>query len=191
MTARPSKFSLWAKYTPKGNDTAQIKVLLHRHAGSLPPRYDQLPDQVGFAQINIYTTVGSWTRFEMPFTYYSPANPEYILIIASSGASSTPVAGSILLMDDLSLEFPAGINEVVADKGLIYTSGNTIFLDKLSEKKRRNAKLDILSLNGSKIYSSPASSLLVEVNKNKYPEGLYIIHIYGPDVNYSQKVYLK
>ena len=191
LTGRPAKFSLWARYTPQGNDTAQIKVLLHKSAGSLPPRFDNQGNRIGYAQVNIFGTVSSWTRYEVPFTYNSPENPEYVLIIASSGASSTPVAGSVVLLDDLALEFPTGINDVVADKGLIYTSGNTIFLDKLTEKNRRNAKIDILSLNGSKIYSSQATSLLVEVNNDKYPEGLYIVHIYGPDFNYTQKVYLK
>jgi hypothetical protein len=192
FTSRPGKFAIWAKYTPKGTDTAQIKVLLHKGTGSLPPKPDNRANQVGFAQINIYGTVSTWTRFEMPFEYYSQENPEFILIIASSGSGSVPVAGSVVLLDDLELVYyPAGIDNMTTDKNLIYTSGNTIFLDKLPEPDLRNAKIEILSLNGSVIYSAPVSSLSVEVGNAKTINGLYIVRVYGREVNYTQKIYLK
>jgi len=191
LTARPEKFALWAKYTPQGTDTAQIKVLLHKGAGSLPPKPENQANWIGYAQVNIYGTVSTWTRFEVPFTYFSQENPEYILIVASSGASSTPVAGSIALLDDLELVYNSnGIRKITADKNLIYTSGNTIFLDKIPEAIRRNARIEILSLNGSKVYSAPVNSLLVEVDKNKYARGLYVVHVYGPGINYTQNIYL-
>jgi hypothetical protein len=189
LTTRPGKFAIWAKYTPKGTDTAQIKVLLHKASASLPPKADNRANQIAFAQINIYGTVSTWTRYEMPFEYYSQENPEYILIIASSGSGSAPVAGSVVLLDDLELVYyPAGIGNMTADKNLIYTSGNTIFLDRLPESYHRNSKIEILSLNGSVIYSSPVNSLSVEVASKI--NGLYIVRIYGREVNYTQKIYL-
>jgi len=192
LTGRPEKFALWAKYAPQGTDTAQIKVLIHKGAGSLPPKPENQANRIGFAQINIYGTYDTWTRFEVPFTYFSQENPEYILIIASSGASSTPVAGSVVQLDDLELVYnTTGINNIAVERNLIYTAGNTIFLDKIPESVRRNAKIEIRSLNGSKVYSAPANSLLVELADNKFAKGLYIVHIYGPEFNYTQKLYLK
>jgi hypothetical protein len=192
LTARPEKFALWARYSPQGKDTAQIKVLLHRGAGSLPPKTENLANQVAFAQVNITGNVDSWTRFEVPFTYYSQQNPEYILIVASSGASSTPVAGSIAFLDDLELVYnTTGITNNFAERNLIYSTGNTIFLDRVPESVRRNAKIEILSLNGSKVYSAPVGSLQVELANNKYAKGLYIVRMYGPEFNYTQKIYLK
>jgi len=192
ITGRPEKFALWAKYTPQGNDTAQIKVLLHKGAGSLPPKPENNANRIGYAQVNIFAKFDTWTRFEVPFTYSSEENPEYILIVASSGASSTPVAGSVALLDDLELVYnTTGINKAVAEQNLIYSSGNTIFLDKLPESVRRNAKIEVLSMNGSKIYSAPVRSLLVELDNTRYAGGLYIVHVYGQKANYTQKIYLK
>jgi len=44
-------------------------------------------------------------RFSPPFTYIHETIPEYVLVILNSGNGFEPVAGSVLLVDDLEMIF--------------------------------------------------------------------------------------
>ena len=192
LTVRPDSVAIWVKYLPQGNDTAQAKFILHTGEGTLPVTPDNQANRVAFAQINITGTVDTWTRFAAPFTYFSEGNPEYLLSILTGGAGYLPIEGSIVKYDDVELIYdPSGIGDIAATEALIYSSGNTIFLDKLPQNYLNNASIEILNLSGSVIFSAPVTSTSISIDRSKFTNGLYLVRINGRETNYIQKVYLK
>jgi hypothetical protein len=191
-TDRPDSIAVWVKYTPVGMDTAQFKALLHTGWGTLPIKPENQDNEIGFAQINVAGTVDTWTRFVMPFTYYSDENPEYILFIATSGAGLAPVEGSSVLYDDIELIYgSSAINELSANDGMIYVDDNqTLVLDNLPQNYLQDATLELFSLTGANIWSSHVFSNRMQIS-NTVNSGLYIIKIAGKGGNFSQKLFIK
>lgn len=191
MTQRPDSVAIWAKYYPQGNDTAQVKVLLHTDEGTLPPFPDNEANIVGLAQINIVETVDAWTRFVAPIDYVSEGNPEYVLTILSSGAGLTPIDGSIARYDDIEFIYGSqSIGENSEIDAMIYTAGNTICLDKLPQSELNGATLEIMNLNGQLVYSAKVKSNRTEIGHGGFTSGLYVVRILTKNTNYSQKIYL-
>nr|NQU91536.1 T9SS type A sorting domain-containing protein [Bacteroidota bacterium] len=192
LTGRPDSVAIWVKYAPQGMDTAQVQVLLHKGDGSLPPKPENQANMVGFAQINVTGTVGTWTRYVIPFTYYNEDNPEYILIILTAGAGLQAIEGSKAWYDDMELIYgPSGIGEITSREILIYASGSTVLLDKLPQNYLNDATMEILNLNGSVIFSTPVTTNKVNINRDHLPQGLYLVRIWGRETSHTQKIYLK
>jgi hypothetical protein len=192
LTGRPDSVAVWMKYFPQGNDTAQAKFVLHTGEGTLPATPENQDNWVAYAQINVAGTVDTWTRFSVPFTYFSENNPEYILSILTSGAGLVPIEGSIVRYDDLELIYnPSGIGDIAGTEALIYSSGNTIFLDKLPQNYLNNSTIEILNLSGSTVYTAQITSNRVSLQQHLFTEGLYFVRISGDETGYTQKIYLK
>jgi hypothetical protein len=192
FTSHPDSVSVWAKYTPQENDTAQVKILLHTGEGTLPPQPENVDNKVAYAQINIAGNVDTWTQFKAPFTWFSEDSPEYMLIVVSAGKGTQAIEGSKIWYDDLELIYdPAGINDLSANPSLIYVSGNSIYLNKLPQSHLMGSTIEIMNLNGSIVFSSVISSNIVNIDDNHSSQELYLVRIYGKEINYTQKVYLK
>ena len=192
LNGRPDSVAIWVKYAPQETDTAQVKVLLHTGDGTLPPTPENQANWIGYSQINITGTIDTWTRFVMPFTYFSEENPEYLLMILTSGAGLNAVADSKVWYDDMELIYnPSSISDVPDKNGPVYCFDNTIFLDKLAQGYLKNATIEILNLSGSVIFSAPVTSNSISIAGGKFSQGLYLIRINGRETTYTQKIYLK
>ena len=192
LTGHPDSVAIWAKYTPQGNDTAQVKVLLHTGEGSLPSTPENAVNWIAYAQINIAGTVNTWTQFKAPFTWFSEDNPEYMLIVITAGKGTQAIEGSRVWYDDIELIYdPASVIEIPANQGLIYISGNSIYLNKLPQNHLMGSTIEIMNMNGSVVFSSQVSSNQINLENNRLSQGLYLIRIYGKEINYTQKIYFK
>lgn len=115
LTARPDSIVGWYKYQPSsanGNiDKGKVEVLLHKTGtGQMPETSSTVANTVGKARFDMIQPSATWVRFSVPFNYVSSDNPEYILIILTSGDSTAAVNGSIAWFDDLQLVY----NDVVS-----------------------------------------------------------------------------
>ncbi len=192
LTSRPDSIAVWIKYFPQGNDTAQVKAVLHVGEGTLPPTPENEDNWIGYAQINVWETVEEWTRVIVPFTYYSEDNPEYILVIMTSGAGLEPVEGSIARFDDLEFVYgPAGINDLSLENDLVYANGMNINLDKLPQSFRKGARLDLISLSGARVASTDISGDRADMGSFGINPGLYVVRVQGNEGVYAQKVQLR
>ena len=192
MTSRPDSIAVWIKYFPQGNDTAQVKAVLHVGEGTLPPTPENEDNWIGYAQINVWETVEEWTRVIVPFTYYSEENPEYILVIMTSGAGLEPVEVSIARVDDLEFVYgPAGINDLSLENDLVYANGMNINLDNLPDSFRKGARLDLISLSGSRVASTDISGDRADMGSFGINPGLYVVRVQGNEGVYAQKVQLR
>jgi hypothetical protein len=108
LTSRPDSIVGWYKYQPSsanGNiDKGKVEVLLHKTGnGQMPETSATAANTIGKARFDMIQPSSTWVRFSVPFNYVSTDNPEYILIILTSGDSTAAVNGSIAWFDDLQL----------------------------------------------------------------------------------------
>ena len=192
MTSRPDSVVIWAKYTPQGGDTAQVKVLLHKGAGTLPPKPENQENRVGFAQINITAQVNEWTRFSAPFTYSSDDNPEYLLTVLTAGAGTLAVEGSKVFYDDFELIYGSNSigDDVAKNKNLIYLSDQSLRFDRFANHVSDQATVEIIDLRGAVVFKSAIISNEVNIGKLHMTPALYVVRISGQEISYSQKLYL-
>ena len=104
-TDRPDSLVGWFKYTPAGTDVGKVEVLLHDGSGNgqLPDSPTPAGDWIGKARYDFTGTTSAWTRFSVPFTYYSTDAPTHFLAVCAAGDSTVSTDGSVLLLDDLEL----------------------------------------------------------------------------------------
>lgn len=102
FASRPDSLVGWFKYFPQGNDIAQVKMILHFGEGKIPEN-GTMPNWVAMAafQTPAGAAYDTWTRFSVPFDYYSDELPEYLLCVISSSYAVSSMEGSYLLIDDL------------------------------------------------------------------------------------------
>jgi hypothetical protein len=192
MTSRPDSVVIWAKYLPQGGDTAQVKVLLHKGAGTLPPKPENQDNRVGYAQINITAQVNEWTRFAAPFTYSSDENPEYLLTVLTAGAGTLAVEGSKVFYDDMELVYgSSSIGDVVdRAKNLIYLSEQSLRFDRFASHVLNQSTIEIIDLQGAVVFKSTITNNEVNIGKLHLTPALYVVRISGQEISYSQKLYL-
>jgi hypothetical protein len=108
LTSRPDSIVGWYKYQPassSGNmDKGKVEVLLHKTGDArMPETTTTAPNTVAKARFDMVQPAANWVRFSVPFNYVSQDNPEYILIILTSGDSTSAINGSVAWFDDLQL----------------------------------------------------------------------------------------
>jgi hypothetical protein len=181
FTERPDSIVGYYKYIPADNDIAVVEAVLHIGATTIPN-----PDSanwVGSAKANLSSeNVTVWTRFSIPFVYYSDLDPEFILITLSAGNGHNAVAGSEAWFDDIELVYNIdGIDEKVAGNQLnAYGYENTIVADLTRISNGTSFELSVYDLTGKLINRrSMESGFKYEIND--FQSGLYICSFQSSD----------
>jgi hypothetical protein len=112
FTEKPSKFKGWFKYLPVNGDSAGVVALLTRF-NSLTG----IQDTIAMANQMFKNNVSVYTEFNLDFNYkITGMNPDTIIMVLTSsadGGNFNGQVGSTLLIDDLLLEYPSGLQDVV------------------------------------------------------------------------------
>jgi len=189
LTDKPDSVAFWLKYFPEGDDSATVQVLLHVDEGTLPPTPENMANWIAFAEIKVGGTYDTWTKFTAPFTNFSADDPEYVLVVLTSGNGTTPVEGSYALFDDIGLIYnPSGIEDNTMANVYIFTDGENIYMENIPKDFYMNATIDIISLSGNKIFSSRINSDQINISQNAVSKGIYIVRIVGQEKVYTQKL---
>lgn len=200
FNGRPDSVVFWYKYTPQGSDSCKVETILGKTGRIRTPDSNNIsvPYIVGNALwFSENTTVNSWTRVAVPFTYASTDStdlPEYILISVTS--SSNQLAGtenSTMWIDDfLCIYNNTSVNENNTDKNEIeaYSFNNSLFIN-LMNKNISNAEMYVYSISGQLVGSyklNTKSQNKIDLNLGK---GVYFYNIITEGKTYGGKVYLK
>ena len=107
FTGRPDSLMFWYQYTSVSSDYASVEARLHVDSAFAPEAATSYHPACGQNIIaralwqGPTSSVGTWTKVSIPFTYVDGRTPQYILITAtSSGNQNGGSSGSILLLDD-------------------------------------------------------------------------------------------
>ncbi|MBP7076131.1 MAG: PCMD domain-containing protein [Bacteroidales bacterium] len=177
FTGKPTAFRGWYKYTPANQsggtiDTCSIYAVLSRWNGS-----ERV--EIARAELYTYTTVSSYTYFDLPFNYYNSLIPDTIAVIFSSSKHGDIFQGGIgskLYVDNIDLYYDlssvqpnhAGVNEVHI---LFDSYGKNISVERNYVKP---ASIELFDMTGKKLYSYSIEGLKREMNFDGLRTGIYV-----------------
>ncbi len=109
---RPDSLVGWFKCNPVEGDFGTVKVVLHQDSAAIPGTEDTW---IGLAYYELPgSSVTNWTRFSIPFEYYTFALPEFALATITSGNGYSALADSEAWFDDIQFIYNDGTD--IADQ---------------------------------------------------------------------------
>ena len=193
FTGRPDSIAGWVNYSPQGEDNLQIQVILHQGYGQRPdPESDEnwIADAMYTAPLN---TGGEWVRFSQPFTYMHETIPEYVLVILNSGNGFEPVAGSVLLVDDLEMIYntpQSNVDLLKQTEAYLYAiDKHHLVLKGLDHSHFQSVK--IFDFSGKLLWSARLTSDQIDIAPAHLDKGIYLVKLSGKDEIFTQKVLLR
>lgn len=192
FTARPDSLIGWYQYSPQGNDSLQVKVSLHQGYGQQPDE-DFENNWIGLAEFRTgFNTEGVWTRFSVPFIYFSEDIPEYALTLISSGNAYAAVAKSTALFDDLEMVYVSTSSNqgpARAEGYIAMPRSGTLWLRNIRFSDFN--QLSIYSITGRKVWHGKVDSEWIDISAAHLPQGIYLVSLTGSHQVFNQKVMLK
>jgi hypothetical protein len=192
FTSKPDSLVGWYKYEPSGGDHGKVDVILHTGSSFDLPGDEGGASDVGRARFDFpNTTLTSWTRFSVPFYYYSSDTPAYILAVITSGDSTQAVNGSKAWVDDLELIYNvSSVEEATADDISVSTMQNALKVW-AQNGWSNEVNLELTDLQGRvvDVRTWNASSDLVW-NLNEV-HGIYLLRFYVDDKVITKKVFVE
>ncbi len=180
---KPEKLKLYYKYTPAQGDFFRIGLWMLRNDGT------QIPDTVATALFEGSEPKNSFTPLEIELIYRNEFTPEILNIIAVSSNPNTPVAGSVLIVDKIELDYPIFSELNIYDKTKFL-----IFPNPASDVIYLNDLLDFNSVNIIKIFDIQGKEIFKFDNHfengidiSSLDKGNYIIKVYTSNIIHSQK----
>jgi hypothetical protein len=162
---KPLHFKGYYKYEPVGSDSCAIVALVSKWNNETHKR-----DTIAFGGIVQHSAVSSYTPFDIALTYTLSGVPDSLsyLMVASAGFNLTNFMGckgqdgSAMYVDELSLEYPAGIEQsLMPDVGVkVYPNPATDKITVELSEKVENGRLEVYTTDGKSI----ATYKLKEVN---------------------------
>ncbi|CAG5080174.1 PCMD domain-containing protein [Parvicella tangerina] len=192
FTSRPDSLVGWYKYTPSGGDHGKVDVILHTGSSFDFPDDENGPNQVGRARFNMpNATIGSWTRFSVPFHYNTSSSPAYILAVLTSGDSTQAVNGSKAWFDDIELIYnPVSVEELQAENFTVSSLQNGL---KLWGGSGLNANISVqlIDLQGREVATTNWSSYEDYVWQLNELSGIYLLRFHVADKMITKKVFIE
>ncbi len=179
FTDKPVKFKGYYKYLSVNNDSAAIYAMITKHNSVSGKR-----DTIAIAIQAVLSNTPTYTAFDLDFEYYSVETPDSIDVVFSSSAGGANFAGQIgstLTVDDVMLEYGAGVFESLTPE-IVFT----IFPNPTSA--RINVTIDapvvepleyfIYSLDGKLFQQGSIDKVTTEISTFGLKSGKYIFNIY-------------
>jgi len=177
FTARPDSLTGWFLCHPVSGDYGSILAILHTGYAQSPPANGDSSTWVGKALFYLPNkTVNQWTRFSVPFKYYSDKKPQYILFVLTSGNGTKAIAGSSAKFDDLGLVFnhATGIPQYKRGHLTVYAYNQKIHLG-LTDAPGVIYKVRVLNILGIVQYTTTLQSGENKIIDVSLPSGIYLV----------------
>jgi hypothetical protein len=177
FTDLPSKIKGWYKYTPVNGDSAGVVAILTRFNTGTNSQ-DTIAEAIGAIK-NAATT---YTQFEFDFDYsITGTDPDTIILVfvsSGDGGNFNGQVGSTLLLDDISLEYPSGIEESIAPEFTVDVfpspaSDEVSLLFNTDNPEKLQCR--IYTMDGSFITSFSLSDKKHQLNISTWKQGKYIV----------------
>lgn len=175
---RPVKLKGYYKYEPVQGDSCCAVLLLSKWNSTTKKR-----DTIGYGRWVQKAAVNTYTPFEVTPIYRSSGTIDSItmLIVSSAGFSVINFMGAVgrvgntMYVDDLMLEYPAGIEQPLLPDVTVLLSPNPASETLKIELNRelKNAEIQIYSSNGKLSGSTGISSKTQTIPVYSLPNGVY------------------
>jgi len=190
LTQRPDSIVGWYKANPQEGDSPTVNVLLHKGYGAFPQ--DDNSNWVAMASADLSTTeVSTWTRFSVPFAYFSEENPEYILAILTSGNGELSLADSEAWFDDLELIYNTTSLPELTDNQFSVTYSDEFLNVFIDQTKREHANLTVTDISGRRVLVD--EFFTGENHQIRFQEktGVYFITVQTANLRMTKKVFVQ
>jgi Secretion system C-terminal sorting domain/Putative carbohydrate metabolism domain len=204
FTGHPDSLTGWYQYLSGGaGEQGKIRAIIHTgeyYDPETPTTGGYHPDltanKIGDAMfVTPTSSVATWTRFAVPFTYVSSATPAYIMINATSSANQlTTITGSKLWLDDLQVTYTATTATSVVlnqENVKVYSSGKTVYVDFIDGNQYQSV-LSVYDIAGRVVYSQAINNnQLVSINLSNLSSGMYLYQLSNSDFRKTGKLFLQ
>ena len=176
FTGRPDSLVGWFTCQPVSGDHGNVLAILHTGYAQHPPANGDSSTWIAKASFNLPSAVvKTWMRFSVPFKYYSDKNPQYILLVLTSGNGTSAIAGSSAKFDDLDVIYKTTGIKTHSRAGLkVFT-----FYDKLhialENAPQGIYQVRVLNILGRVLYTTSLKSGENETISLSLPPGIYLV----------------
>ena len=160
---KPSRLKGYYKFEPVGGDSCAVVILLSKWNATAKKR-----DTIGYGQMIQRNAVSTYTEFDIPINYSSSGSVDTMtmLVVSSAGFNvinfmgSKGKVGSTMYVDDLMLDYPSGIQQVLMPEVAVNTypvpASGTLHVDLSKEVK--NGVFEVYSSAGKLVGTFAVSS---------------------------------
>lgn len=185
---QPTHLKGFFKYAPVGGDSCGIGILLFKTTAGIK-------DTVAIGFFSSKINVPDWTPFSAWINYLITADPDTMNILAMSTAQYELNNGTVLYVDDLSLDYTLGINDNSrTDDISVYQDKETrrllVFTSPLEAGQASLMLFDLTGQNVSMINESESSRGKTVISYDKLKQGIYILEVLQGHRKYCQKFFL-
>ncbi len=190
FTARPDSLVGWFMCKSVSGDRGNVLAILHTGYARSPVLNGDSSTWVAKASFDLPgSNINKWTRFSVPFKYYSNSNPQYILIILTSGNGKHAIAGSSAKFDDLNVVFnnSTGIKHFQKGALNVFANNNKLHLE-LKNAMRGVYKIRVLNILGRVQAVTTMKSGENKIIDIFLPSGIYIVQAENSDNILTKKI---
>ena len=176
FTGRPDSLVGWFTCQPVSGDHGNVLAILHTGYAQHPPANGDSSTWIAKASFNLPSAVvKTWMRFSVPFKYYSDKNPQYILLVLTSGNGTKAIAGSSAKFDDLDVIYKTTGIKTHNRAGLkVFTSYNKLYIA-LKNAPQGIYRIRVLNILGQVQYTTSLKSEENETISLSLPPGIYLV----------------
>ncbi len=158
------------KYTGVDGDSAFVFMYNYK-------MNDGVMDTIGYGYKHLHDAA-EWTSFSVDMQYISGAVPDTFNVVIISSGDQTPSEGSVLLVDNLTIEINTAVDELAEQlKVEVYpnpTENSLYFRTKESSSSR---KLSIFNTQGQKVKETRFMGTKKRIETYELPSGVYSYQI--------------
>ena len=181
FNGRPARFKGWYKSHPVNGDSATAYIRLTRKNITTGQR-----ELVGKAALLQKATVSTYTQFDLPITYFVPDAPDTIVVVfTSSAGGANPLAakpGSEMWIDDVTLEYPTGTEQVMLPELAVraFPNPSATRCTIVTERALTNGKVAVMDALGRVVMTAPIAenTTSTDLDVSTLPVGGYWYTIY-------------
>jgi hypothetical protein len=146
-------------------------------------------DTIASGYFSTHDTISDWTPFSAWINYTTYTNPDTMNIFAASTAQYIMTPGTVLFVDDITLDYTTGINEQNPETGIeIYQDKETkrllVFIDFSGEQFTAISLYNLIGQQIRRISQGSVQRQKMEISYADLQQGIYILEI----IHANQKV---
>jgi len=179
---KPSRFKGYYKFEPVNGDSCAAVILLSKWNATAKKR-----DTLGYGKFVQKSAVNTYTQFDIPINYTSTVASDSmtVLVVSSAGFNVINFMGSVgqvgntMYVDNLSLDYPSGIEQVLMPEVTVaaYPNPAADILHIDLSKEVKNCTLQIYSAAGKQVASYGLSSVLNTIPVYSLVNGTYYFRL--------------
>jgi len=189
--SRPDSLVGWFKCNPMEGDTGGIRAIIHVDEGKMPANGTE-PNWIAEANHKFPGyAVTEWTRFSVPFEYYSENASTFLLIVIKAGNGVLAIENSELWLDDLEMIYndPGGISDLKGEETILYFHDGYLNLKAMAPDFFNNSTLYLHDLSGKLVFEQKITGDRIKPEAI-LEKGIYIAKILSGSEIMTQKIYI-